>query len=112
MASGKYSYRFAPRANGDLEETLKYIERELKNPKAAEDFSVKLFEKIDAVRNFPDLGKAVDNEYIIDQTLRRFMVDNYVVFYKPDENARVILIVRIVYGKRNMDEFIKNLFTR
>ncbi|MDR0426109.1 MAG: type II toxin-antitoxin system RelE/ParE family toxin [Clostridiales bacterium] len=103
----KLSYRFAPKALGDLEETLRYIEQDLSNPKAAEDLAVKLFEKIDTVRAFPDSGHKVENVYMADRSLRRFVVDNYVVFYKPDEAEHTIIIVRIVFGARNLNEILK-----
>jgi len=52
MASN-YSYKFAPKAQNDLETALTYIERELFNPKAAEDLAFELFQKIDYIREFP-----------------------------------------------------------
>lgn len=40
--------------------------------------------------------------------LRFFLVDNYLVFYLPDENTNTVRIVRIMYGgryiRRQLDE--------
>ena len=108
MAS-KYSFKFAPKALSDLNEVLLYIEQELSNSKAAKDLADELFEKIDNVREFPLSGRAVVNEFIIDQTLRKFIVGKYIVFYKVNKEAKTIIIVRIVYGGRNIDEILKTL---
>jgi len=108
MQSSRYAYKFAPRAESDLDNTLKYIEEELHNPKAAQDLVIELFEKIDIVREFPLSGVALDNEFISDQTLRRIFVRNYVVFYKPDDATKTIIIIRMIYGGRNIDEILKN----
>jgi len=108
MAS-RYSYKFAPKARSDLDGALSHIEQELCNPKAAEDMATLLFEKIDHVREFPLSGRAVDNENITDQTLRKFFVGKYIVFYKPDKETKTIIIVRIIYGGRNIDEILKTI---
>jgi len=107
--ANKYSYRFAPKAFSDLDATLAYIEQELFNPKAAEDLAVELFKKIDHIRLFPLSGRALSNEFISDQTLRKFFVGKYIVFYKPDKETKTIIIVRIVYGGRNIDEILKTI---
>ena len=107
--AGKYSYKFTPEAQSDLDDVLFYIEQELSNSRAAEGLATELFEKIDRVREFPLSGRAVDNEFIIDQTLRKFVAGKYIVFYKPDKEAKNIIIVRIVYGGRNMDEILKTM---
>jgi len=105
----KYSYHFAPKAFDDLEAALQYIERELSNPKAASDLAAKIFCGVEYPREFPDSGVKVDNPYITDQSLRRFFADNYVVFYKAEHDAKAIIVVRIVYGRRNIDEILKTI---
>jgi len=105
----KYSYRFAPLAEIDLDSTLDYIEYELFNPKAAADLATKLNNKIDHIRDFPLSGRVVENEYVIGQNLRQIFIGNYIVFYKPDEETKTIIIVRIVYGGQNIDEILKTI---
>jgi len=105
----KYSYRFLPIAENDLVNTVLYIEQELSNPKAAKDFTIKLSKKIDDTRVFPLSGKAIDNKFIADKGLRQFAVGNYIVFYKPDKETETIIILRIIYGGRDIDEILKTL---
>ena len=105
----KYSYRFTRKAEQDLDEILRYISIELVNPFAAQKLGRKIFEKIDIVREFPETGVLIDNEFLADRTVRKILVDNYVLYYKTDYDERVIFVLRIVYGKRNLDEILKTI---
>lgn len=105
----EYSYRFAQSAERDLDEILRYISIDLANPVAAQGFGRKVFEKIDMIRTFPDSCELVDNEFLSDKAVRKLLVDNYVLYYKADYSERTIVIIRIVYGKRNLDEVLKTI---
>lgn len=105
----KYSYRFTQMAEQDLDEILQYISVDLCNPIAAQNLGRKIFEEIDAVRVFPASGALVNNEFLADKTVRKLTVDNYVIYYKAHYEEKVISIIRIVYGKRNLDETLKTM---
>lgn len=105
----KYSYRFTKKAEQDLDEILNYISVDLVNPAAAQNLGRKIFEKIDMIRMFSDSGTPVDNEFLADKTVRKLSVDNYVIYYKTYYEEKVISIIRIVYGKRNLDEILKTM---
>ena len=104
-----FSYRFTEKAEQDLDEILRYISVDLVNPTAAQNLGRKVFEKIDMVRTFPESGAPVDNEFLADKTVRKLSVDNYVIYYKAHYEEKVISIIRIVYGKRNLDEILKTM---
>lgn len=105
----KYSYRFTQAAEQDLDEILQYISVDLTNPAAAQNLGRKIFEKIDTVRDFPNSGPLVDNEFLADKTVRKLSVDNYVIYYKAHYEEKIISIIRIVYGKRNLNETLKTM---
>ena len=105
----KYSYRFTKKAEQDLDEILNYISVDLVNPAAAQNLGRKIFEKIDMIRMFSDSGAPVDNEFLVDKTVRKLSVDNYVIYYKTYYEEKAISIIRIVYGKRNLDEILKTM---
>lgn len=104
-----YNYVFTEKAAGDLDATMKYISDDLSNPSAAKNFFEKLFSIIDKIREYPKAGMVVDNEYLPDVTIRKMPLDNYIIYYKEDEKAEQIVIVRIVYGKRNLAEIMKTV---
>ena len=104
-----YSYRFTEKAVQDLDEILRYISVDLDNPIAAKKLGKKIFEKIDGARCFPEAGALVDNEYLADKAVRKMLADNYVIYYKAQHDEKMISVIRIVYGKRNLDEILRQI---
>ena len=108
MAS-KFGYRLTKRAESDLDGIVSYIAVELANPQAASDFVDKLKDNIDEARAFPESGSLVDNEFLQVENLRKKLIGNYIMYYLLDIEENIIYILRIVYGKRNLDEILKKL---
>lgn len=104
-----YSYRFTEKAQHDLVNILQYIDSDLNNRTAAQTLGRKIFATIDSARNFPEIGKLVENEFLSDKTVRRLLVDNYTVFYKTEEKKKTLYVLRIVYGKSNLDEILRKI---
>lgn len=105
----KFGYRLTNRAEFDLDEIVSYIAIELANPQAASNFVDVLQNNIEEARAFPESGSLVHNEFLQVKNVRKKLVGNYIMYYLPDTGERIIYILRIVYGKRNMDEILKNL---
>ena len=82
-----------------------YITVDLANPQAASDFVDKLQDTIEEARVFPESGSLVHNEFLYIKKL----VGNYIMYYLLDIEENIIYILRIVYGKRNLDEILKKL---
>ena len=108
MAS-KFGYRLTKRAESDLDGIVSYIAVELANPQAASDFVDKLQDNIEEAIVFSESGFLVDNEFLQVENVRKKLVGNYIMYYLSDEKEKIIYILRIVYGKRNMDEILKKL---
>lgn len=104
-----YGYRFTEKAETDLTEILRYITTDLSNPLAAQELGRKIFDNIDNIRNFPQSGLIVENSFLTDKTIRRLVIDNYILYYKSNDSEKIIYIVRIVYGKRNLDEICRGI---
>ena len=105
----EYSYRFTEKATQDLDEILHYITFEICSPQAAQNLAKKIFERIDTVRLFPESGALVVNEFVNNKSIRKIVVDNYIVYYTASNENKEIVIVRIVYAKRNLDEIMRSL---
>ena len=106
MAS-EWSYLLTQKAEADFDSIIGYIAVELANPKAASDFADKLQMAIDETRAFPESGTLVVNEYLPDTRVRRKMVGNYIMYYLPSK--KMVYVLRIVYGRRNVDEIFRYL---
>ena len=104
MAS-KFGCWLTKRAESDLDGIVSYITVDLANPQAASDFVDKLQDIIEEARAFPESCSLVDNEFLYIKKL----VGNYIMYYLLDIGENIIYILRIVYGKRNLDEILKKL---
>jgi len=101
-----YNYFITAHAEKDFESIMDYIAVELHNPTAAQALGRKIFEAIDNVCVFPQSGTQVVNSGIADNTVRRLVIDNYILYYKPLDNDKFIYILRIVYGQRKQTDIL------
>ena len=105
----EWDYRLTEKAVADLDDVVQYIAVELANPKAASDFVDKLQSAIEEARSFPESGSLVINEYLPDTEVRKKLVENYILYYLPDSEQKTIFVLRIVYGRRNIDEILRQI---
>ncbi|MBD8957996.1 MAG: type II toxin-antitoxin system RelE/ParE family toxin [Holdemanella biformis] len=108
MAS-KFGSRLTKRAESDLDGIVSYITVDLANPQAASDFVDKLQDTIEEARAFPESGSLVHNEFLQIENMRKKLVGNCIKYYLLDVGENIIYILRIVYGKRNLDEILKKM---
>ena len=105
----KWGYQFTQKADADLDDIVGYIAVELANPKAASDFVDKLQGAIEEARSFPENGSLVVNEFVPNTEIRKKLVGSYIMYYLPDFDEKMIFVLRIIYGRRNMDEILRKL---
>lgn len=105
----KWGYQLTQKADADLDDIVEYIAVELANPKAASDFVDKLQEVIEEARSFPNSGFPVVNEFVPNTEVRKKLAGNYIMYYLPDSAEKMIFVLRIVYGRRNMDEILRQM---
>ncbi|MBE7067909.1 MAG: type II toxin-antitoxin system RelE/ParE family toxin [Clostridiales bacterium] len=104
MENDKYQLKIFPMAQLDMEQIFDYIAVELCNPTAA-IAQINDFEKaFDNVCAFPESCPYIHNEYVKDKSLRKLIVNNYVDFYRIQNNE--IQVVRVLYGMRNYEAFL------
>ena len=107
--TSKYQYHFTKKAEADLDEILSYISIELSNPEAAASFLKDLLAVIASICSVPKIGSIVENEFLPDKEIRKSLVGNYVLYYLPDTEEKSIYILRILYGRRNLDELVREI---
>lgn len=105
----KFTYRLTEKAQNDLDEIIGYIAIGSCNPSAASDFMNQLSKCIEETRLFSESGTLVDNEFISFTTIRKKFIGNYIVYYKPDMDKQIIYIIRVVYGKIDMNKILAEL---
>ncbi len=49
----------------------------------------------------------VENDFLLNKEIRRIVLNNYIMYYLTNEKTREITIIRIVYGKRNLEDIYR-----
>ena len=92
-----YSVNISAQADKDIRAIYEYIALTLMSPENANAQLSKLEDRINKLDNLPKRFPKYKNEI-------RFMpVDNYLVFYTVDDVSKNVSILRVMYGKRNIE---------
>ncbi len=102
-------YRFTAKAEKDLDGIFHYIAKELDNQTAASALLKELENLIANIRVFPKCGSLMDNEFLPARDIRKLPISNYMLYYRFEEKNECIVILRIIYGKRDPQQIIKEL---
>lgn len=92
-----YSVNISAQADKDIRAIYEYIALTLMSPENANAQLSRLEDRINKLDNLPKRFPKYKNEI-------RFMpVDNYLVFYTVDDVSKNVSILRVMYGKRNIE---------
>ena len=95
----KYNIEYSMESKQDLIDIKRYIKYNLQEPNTAQKLITKIKKEIDSLKDNPEIYSVIDDDIIKRFKIMKLVVDNYIVFYRiNDEN---IQIVRVMYGRRN-----------
>jgi len=107
MEYNNFSYYLTNRVQNDLNNIVKYIDRELCNRDAAISF-IQYFEKeMDNLCKFPNIGSRLNNRYLKRNDICKVTVKNYIVYYFVEKSKNMIVVVRIGHSLQNQDDLLK-----
>ena len=92
----------------DLQNIVDYIATELKEPSTAKKLIGKIKEAIMSLAEMPTRHALVADEDLAVQGIRWLMVDNYMIFYIVAEKNRTVVVIRILYGRRDWINLLKH----
>ena len=95
---------YSAEARQDLRDIYEYIAYELLAPEAAAGQTERIMKAARSLEQMPMRHRLYEEEPWHSQGLRVLPVDNYLVFYLPDENSATVNIIRIMYGGRDIDK--------
>lgn len=98
----RYDVRISNQAEADLRSIFEYIAFELQSVQNAVGQLDRLEESILSLDQMPDRYRAYEKEPWHSRGLRVMPVDKYLVFYIPNHDAKVVNIVRVMYGGRDI----------
>lgn len=91
---------WSEQARDDLQALVLFIAQD--NPSIAETFGFRLMSKVDALAQFPQLGRVVPEED--DETIRELVLRPYRIIYKVLAEKQIVAIARIWHGARGEPE--------
>lgn len=95
---------YSAEARQDLRDIYEYIAYELLVSETAAGQTERIMKAIRSLEQMPMRHRLYEEEPWHSQGLRVLPVDNYLVFYLPDENSATVNIIPIMYGGRDIDK--------
>ena len=95
-----YKVKVTSQAENDIRTIYKYIALSLLSPENAEAQLSRLENRIENLDQLPKRFPVYKND------IRLMPVDNYLVFYSVEESAGTVSILRVMYGKRDLENNI------
>lgn len=102
-----YRIVLSENARKDLMSIIRYVSEELLEPNTAQNLSRKIMAAIKSLGEFPMRHRLCDEERLKFLGLRVMPVENYLIFYVPDEAKHITKIYRIIYSKRDMEQQLR-----
>lgn len=103
----KYEVVTTAQAVADLRAIFEYIAYELLAGENAIKQLDRLEEAILSLDEMPERYQLYDKEPWRERNLRIMPVDNYLVFYIPQEEDKTVTVIRVMYGRRDIDAQLK-----
>lgn len=98
----KYAIEYTDSAMQDIRNIYGYISETLLEPEIASNQAQRIMKEIRSLEEMPMRYRLYDDEPWHSKGLRFFPVDNYLVFYLPDEETGTVKIIRVMYGGRDI----------
>ena len=98
-----YEVRMTPETKTDLRGIFEYIAFDLQSVQNAAGQIDRLEKGISELNQMPERFRKYEKEPWHSRNLRVMPVDNYLVFYIPDQTTGIVTVIRVMYGGRDAD---------
>ena len=102
-----FEVELSEQADSDLRGIFEYIAFTLLASENASGQLDRLENGILSLEQYPMRHRIYEKEPWHSRGLRVLPVDNYVVLYIPNEETKVVTVIRVMYGGRNIDKELK-----
>lgn len=103
-----YSIKITEPAELDINSAVEYFITVLKAPKAAQTLVDEIEEKINFLGANPFVYEIENDEYLQERNIRSVLVKSHLVFYSVNQNDEEVIILRILYARRNWLNILRN----
>lgn len=98
-----FKVELSEQAEADLRNIFEHIALELQSIQNSSEQLSRLEKIILSLDQMPERFRRYDNEPWYSRGLRIVPVDNYCVFYIPDPGKKIVSIIRVMYGSRDIE---------
>lgn len=102
----KYKIEFSKEAKDDYLNIIRYIKYKLLEATISSKYAQIIKDEIEKLEYNPQRFSIVDIEINNYSNIRKLIIKNYIVFYRINENKKVVNIERILYGASNWKDKI------
>ena len=102
-----FDVKLSKQADSDLRNIYEYIAFDLQSPENADGQLNRLEKMILSLEEMPERFRRYEKEPWRSQGLRIVPVDNYLVVYIPEIDIQRVTVIRVLYGRRNVDEELR-----
>jgi toxin ParE1/3/4 len=96
------AHQVAPQASADLDNIWYYVANDSGSSEIADQVIDSITARLFLLGGQPYLGRPRDDDFGIG--LRSFPVGEYVIVYLVEDEDKDVLILRVVHGRRDMEE--------
>ena len=93
-------------AHQDLDNIVSYIVVRLANPAAASSFLDEINKCYEYLRSKPIMYSKCYDSRLEKEGYRKAVINNYIMVYKVDEEAKMVSILRFFYGAQDYGKMI------
>ena len=105
----KFEVELTERADRDLRNIFLYIAVDLSAPENAERQINRLWDAILSLDELPERYRRYEDEPWYSRGMRVLPIDNFVILYIPYLEEKVVRIVTVMYGGRDISEQLKKI---
>lgn len=102
----KYSIVLSKFAFADLDAIYSYIAHDLRSVENAEAQISRIETEITSLTQMPERYRQYEKEPWCSRGVRIVPVNNYCILYIPDHTKKTVTVLRVVYGRRNLDTIL------
>lgn len=100
----KYQVFITEKAEEDLNSIADYLIYKLNAGENALKQIDRIEQTVSSLEEMPERYRVYDKEPWKNKNLRVAVVDNYLVFYITDNDDKTVTVIRILYGRRDIEE--------
>ena len=94
----KYKIELSLKSKDDLRKIVSYIKDKLVEPNIAKEYSKLIRAKIKSLEYSPERFALIDRDIVKHGNFRMMVIKNYIVFYRVNNNKKIVNVERIIYG--------------